>query len=396
MFGHLTQASHTADFNIVLAHTNITEIKLALDLYWRNSVPPEKINLGLGFYGRSFQLSDPSCYQPGCLFKGGASPGVCSDNSGTLTYREIMNIIDKYNLRPYYDKKSQVKYVTWNSDQWVSYDDEDTFQAKIKFSNDNGLGGLLIWALDQDTAQLDALAGVIHPKRLGSIGAEAESVNHWDELGAGDCYVTSCGTTGCKSGEVKMTDQQCDGDGLLSSLCCPFAAAPNPDTCTWRGTAPQCNGRCHSGEVALESNKWGDGKHCDDGLKFYCCPAVNEIPDCRWTKCGGSCNSDEKELTWRDGNCFFSEQVFCCNKDQDWENCAWHGKDGSCFDNRKCNRATDRSHWTLRHWRALANVCSRLRHWTLCGSHDLVRRRRGQLRFPSGEGAIILLRCRRW
>ena len=117
MFGHLTQASHTADFNIVLAHTNITEIKLALDLYWRNSVPPEKINLGLGFYGRSFQLSDPSCYQPGCLFKGGASPGVCSDNSGTLTYREIMNIIDKYNLRPYYDKKSQVKYVTWNSDQ---------------------------------------------------------------------------------------------------------------------------------------------------------------------------------------------------------------------------------------------------------------------------------------
>ena len=58
-----------------LAHTNLTEIKLALDLFWRNDVPAAKLNLGLGFYGRSFQLADPSCYQPGCLFKGGAAAG---------------------------------------------------------------------------------------------------------------------------------------------------------------------------------------------------------------------------------------------------------------------------------------------------------------------------------
>ena len=59
----------------VLAHTNLTEIKQALDLFWRNDVPAEKVNLGLGFYGRSFQLANPSCSTPGCLFKGGAAPG---------------------------------------------------------------------------------------------------------------------------------------------------------------------------------------------------------------------------------------------------------------------------------------------------------------------------------
>lgn len=59
----------------VYAHTNLTEIKQAFDLFWRNSVPPNKLNLGIGFYGRSFQLSDPSCYTPGCNFLGGASPG---------------------------------------------------------------------------------------------------------------------------------------------------------------------------------------------------------------------------------------------------------------------------------------------------------------------------------
>ena len=46
----------------VLAHTNITEIDNALDLLWRNDIPAGKVNMGIGFYGRSFQLADPSCY----------------------------------------------------------------------------------------------------------------------------------------------------------------------------------------------------------------------------------------------------------------------------------------------------------------------------------------------
>ena len=64
--------------NHVLAHTNLTETKLALDLYWRNGVDPAKLNMGIGFYGRSFQLSDPACYQPGCNFRAGASGGSVS------------------------------------------------------------------------------------------------------------------------------------------------------------------------------------------------------------------------------------------------------------------------------------------------------------------------------
>lgn len=96
----------------VLAHTNLTEISLALDLFWRNGVDPGKLNMGLGFYGRSFQLADPSCFRPGCMFKGGASKGPCTDNSGTLSYREIMDIIDQNSLTPYYDEDNAVKYIT--------------------------------------------------------------------------------------------------------------------------------------------------------------------------------------------------------------------------------------------------------------------------------------------
>ena len=35
------------------AHTNLTEIDAGLTLLWRNNVNPERVNLGLGFYGRS-------------------------------------------------------------------------------------------------------------------------------------------------------------------------------------------------------------------------------------------------------------------------------------------------------------------------------------------------------
>ena len=125
----------------------MTEIKEALDLLWRNHVPAKKLNLGLGFYGRSFQLADPECSKPGCNFKGGASPGSCTKNSGTLSYKEITEIIDQKQLKPVYDKENAVKYVVWDQDQWVSYDDEDTFKQKIEFANKLGLGGLLIWAV---------------------------------------------------------------------------------------------------------------------------------------------------------------------------------------------------------------------------------------------------------
>ena len=39
--------------SIINAHTNLTEIDLALDLLWRNDIDPDQVVLGLGFYGRS-------------------------------------------------------------------------------------------------------------------------------------------------------------------------------------------------------------------------------------------------------------------------------------------------------------------------------------------------------
>ncbi|KAI0572128.1 Glycosyl hydrolases family 18 protein [Pyrenophora tritici-repentis] len=358
--------------NHIYGHSNLTEIKLALDLFWRNNVKAEKLNLGLGFYGRSFQLSNSACYKPGCNFKGGASPGPCSKNSGTLTYNEIQDIIKQHKIKPYHDKEAAVKYITWNNDQWVSYDDKDTFKAKIDYANKVGLGGLLIWAIDQDTPDLQALNAVVSPKSVKALAMTADDASFWDDATVPDCYVTDCGGTCDKPGFFKITQQPCGGakpvtrrsKGKDSQLCCPFASAPDPKKCKWRGNPTSCNGHCQDNEVLLQMNKWGDGWYCEDGNKAYCCesPAAKGH-DCYWAGVGKSCNNDDKTMTfsgtfmstvadianavtlidtplvkWLEKQDMEMQKRYCCpRKDaKNWKNCNWYGdtlSSDTCYDN---------------------------------------------------------------
>ena len=141
--------------NIVQGHTNLTEIQQATELFWRVSIPPSKIVIGFGFYGRAFSLADPKCSKPGCRFKGPSKPGPCTATGGYLAYYEIMDIISaggsrkRATIEPTLDEKSGVNYLTFDRDQWVSYDDKMTFKQKTDWANNIGFGGGLIWASDQ-------------------------------------------------------------------------------------------------------------------------------------------------------------------------------------------------------------------------------------------------------
>jgi chitinase len=57
---------------------------------------------------------------------------------------EIENIIKTNGLIPVWDKTAAVKWITWDSNQWVSYDDDDTFQQKRTFANSRCLGGTMV------------------------------------------------------------------------------------------------------------------------------------------------------------------------------------------------------------------------------------------------------------
>jgi chitinase len=102
------------------------------------NVPTNMVNLGLGFYGRSFTLADPNCDTPGCPFKEAGIGGECTASPGILSYQEIMTIKKQYNLNAVLDTASGVNYIHWNTDQWVSYDDANTFATKIDYANSVG------------------------------------------------------------------------------------------------------------------------------------------------------------------------------------------------------------------------------------------------------------------
>lgn len=50
--------------------------------------------------------------------------------------------MDEKKIEPEFDKEAGVKWFTWDSDQWVSYDDADTFKLKADFANKLGLAGM--------------------------------------------------------------------------------------------------------------------------------------------------------------------------------------------------------------------------------------------------------------
>jgi chitinase len=135
------------------AHTNLTEIDEALKLLWRNNINPERVNLGLGFYGRSFTMKDPSCMVAGCEFSSGGNGGECTGTPGVLSAHEIVQII-KNGATVTTDEVAAVEIVTWDTDQWVSWDSTNTLAMKVKYANERCLGGVMVWAIDLDDGTL--------------------------------------------------------------------------------------------------------------------------------------------------------------------------------------------------------------------------------------------------
>ncbi|KAG2419068.1 hypothetical protein HFD88_002172 [Aspergillus terreus] len=141
------------------AHTNLTEINSGLELLWRNNINPERVVMGLGFYGRSFTMENPDCMTPGCRFKDGGRQGECTGQSGVLSAAEIHKILNTTkDVSIQFDKDAAVKIATWDKDQWVSWDDKETLKLKVDYANRRCLGGVMVWAVDLDDGTLiDAL-----------------------------------------------------------------------------------------------------------------------------------------------------------------------------------------------------------------------------------------------
>ena len=62
-----------------------------MSFYNNNGAPSEKINLGIGAYGRSFTLTDPANNGVGAPISGPGKSGPYTGGTGSLNYNEVRN-----------------------------------------------------------------------------------------------------------------------------------------------------------------------------------------------------------------------------------------------------------------------------------------------------------------
>jgi chitinase len=272
-------------------HVNLTEIEESLDLLWRAGVDPSKVVLGLGWYGRSFTLSDPSCNVPNraCMFTESGRPGECTESAGILTNAEINRIIARGGVTKGFDLQAAVKWITWDSNQWVSYDDGETIQLKINHANKRCLAGKMIWAANQDdsrSSSTDDLLGIGSANGVSAENAQKakDSLNKASETAAigSSCYWTSCSEF-CKSGDFGVTgatgqitgmqqDTECPEDQGRMLCCIPGTAIGHCSWDGWRGVGLSCVSRCEDPSATIVARNSNFAEYnCNGGYQVYCC-----------------------------------------------------------------------------------------------------------------------------
>ncbi|KAG5337146.1 CH3L1 protein, partial [Acromyrmex heyeri] len=119
-------------------------------LYWLNQgCPPEKLILGVPFYGRAFTLSNSKNNGIGAPASGPSLSGPYTQEGGYLGYNEICEKLNQGGWTIIHGNKEKSPYA-YKGNQWVGYEDEKSIQAKVQYVKDKGLGGLMTWSIDTD------------------------------------------------------------------------------------------------------------------------------------------------------------------------------------------------------------------------------------------------------
>jgi chitinase len=109
----------------------------------KSGVPPNKIVLGLAFYGRGWEgvkRSNNGLFQP------------ASGNHISLSYDSLKSTyINKNGFVKYWDDDAKAPYL-WNEKKqtFISYADEESFTYKTNFVKDLQLGGVMFWEYSHD------------------------------------------------------------------------------------------------------------------------------------------------------------------------------------------------------------------------------------------------------
>ncbi|XP_034392624.1 acidic mammalian chitinase-like isoform X1 [Cyclopterus lumpus] len=115
--------------------------------YWRDQgAPLEKLIMGFTTYGRTFRTSS-AANGVGASTSGPASAGPYTREAGFWSYYEICTFLQGASL--HWIDEQMVPYAL-KGNEWVGFDNMQSYAIKVKYMKDNKFGGAFIWSLDLD------------------------------------------------------------------------------------------------------------------------------------------------------------------------------------------------------------------------------------------------------
>ncbi|KAM9320379.1 acidic mammalian chitinase-like [Gastrophryne carolinensis] len=116
--------------------------------YWlSNGAPAEKLLLGFPTYGRTFRNPNPNQCDVGIPMNHAGSPGPCTREPGFWAYYEICTWLTGATTKWIADQR--VPYAC-KSDEWVGFDNQESYDCKVRFLKESGFAGAMVWTIDLD------------------------------------------------------------------------------------------------------------------------------------------------------------------------------------------------------------------------------------------------------
>lgn len=114
----------------------------AVKLHLKAGVPPEKINIGIPFYGRVWKGVEPV---NNGLYREAATTGA------GMPYTEVLKALADSSFIRYFDS-SAVSPFLWNEKDsvFISYEDPGSIAARMEYVREKGLGGVMFWEYTED------------------------------------------------------------------------------------------------------------------------------------------------------------------------------------------------------------------------------------------------------
>lgn len=127
----------------------LLNVNSTVQLWLSLGAPPEKLILGVGTYGITFTLENANNHGYGASVTGPGAPGPYTAEAGIISYHEILARLSTGTWTVVKNQFNQVPYAH-SANQWIGYDDEESIRTKMRFAKSLGLGGGMVWTIEND------------------------------------------------------------------------------------------------------------------------------------------------------------------------------------------------------------------------------------------------------